>query len=48
MESTVVVGLIGLLIFVLLLIMGMSIAGSMTLVGFFGFAIHLQVHDTGA
>ena len=38
MESTVVVGLIGLLIFVLLLIMGMSIAGSMTLVGFFGFA----------
>ena len=38
MSSTVMVGIIGLLIFVLLLLMGMSIAGSMTLVGFAGFA----------
>lgn len=38
MSHSVMVGLVGLGIFVALLLMGMSIAGSMTLVGFFGYA----------
>lgn len=38
MSEAVIVGFIGLAAFVLLLLMGMSIAGSMTLVGFFGYA----------
>lgn len=38
MSQSVIVGCVGLVIFVVLLLMGMSIAGSMTLVGFFGYA----------
>lgn len=38
MSTSVLVGLIGLGVFLLLLVMGMSIAGSMTIVGFLGYA----------
>jgi tripartite ATP-independent transporter DctM subunit len=38
MSFAVIVGLLGLCVFLICLVMGMSIAGSMTLVGFFGYA----------